>query len=154
MENLYTGTLRQEVYPSLTYLTHTPPYNLVQIRLKKERRAETLALLQQTWEKINPNVPFEYQDIYEEFMLSNRKTIELAHLLIMYSIISRGDLVSIKSSVYRLGRDRFRDCRSYHVVFAELLAGEFRISGGHIHRNMPAVRRYRIDSYATDRKQA
>lgn len=76
-------------------------------------------------------------------MLSNRKTIELAHLLIMYSIISllltafglfgmalyaiqqrtkeigirkvkrgygRGDLVSIKSSVYRLGRDRFRDC--------------------------------------------
>ena len=88
VENLYTGTLRQEVYPSLTYLTHTPPYNLVQIRLKKERRAETLALLQQTWEKINPNVPFEYQDIYEEFMLSNRKTIELAHLLIMYSIIS------------------------------------------------------------------
>ena len=88
VENLYTGTLRQEVYPSLTYLTHTPPYNLVQIRLKKERRAEALALLQQTWEKINPNVPFEYQDIYEEFMLSNRKTIELAHLLIMYSIIS------------------------------------------------------------------
>ena len=43
---------------------------------------------------------------------------------------------------------------SYHVVFAELLAGEFRISGGHIHRNMPAVRRYRIDGYATDRKQA
>ena len=88
VENLYTGTLRQEVYPSLTYLTHTPPYNLVQIRLKKEHRAEALALLQQTWEKINPNVPFEYQDIYEEFMLSNRKTIELAHLLIMYSIIS------------------------------------------------------------------
>lgn len=73
VENLYTGTLRQEVYPSLTYLTHTPPYNLVQIRLKKEHRAEALALLQQTWEKINPNVPFEYQDIYEEFMLSNRK---------------------------------------------------------------------------------
>lgn len=36
VENLYTGTLRQEVYPSLTYLTHTPPYNLVQVRLKKE----------------------------------------------------------------------------------------------------------------------
>ena len=67
---------------------------------------------------------------------------------------AEGDLVSIKSSVYRLGRDRFRNCRSYHVVFAELLAGEFRISGGHIHRNMPAVRRYRIDGYATDRKQA
>lgn len=88
VENLYTGTLRQEVYPSLTYLTHTPPYNLVQVRLKEGHRAEALALLQQTWEKINPNAPFEYQDIYEDFMVSNRKTIELAHLLIMYSIIS------------------------------------------------------------------
>ncbi|MDD2954594.1 MAG: ABC transporter permease [Parabacteroides sp.] len=88
IENLYIGTLRQEVYPSLTYLMRTPPYNLVQIRLKEEHKAEALALLKQTWEKINPNAPFEYQDIYEEFMASNRKTIELAHLLIMYSIIS------------------------------------------------------------------
>ena len=45
-------------------------------------------LLKQTWEKINPNTPFEYQDIHEEFMASNRKTTELTHLLIMYSIIS------------------------------------------------------------------
>ena len=63
-------------------------------------------------------------------------------------------LYLFKSVGLSVGRDRFRNCRSYHVVFAELLAGEFRISGGHIHRNMPAVRRYRIDGYATDRKQA
>lgn len=84
--------------------------------------------MQQTWEKINPNVPFEYQDIYEEFMLSNRKTIELAHLLIMYSIIS-------------------------------LLLTAFGLFGMALYaiqqrRNMPAVRRYRMDGYATDRKQA
>lgn len=88
IENLYTGTLRQEVYPSLTYLVRTPPYNFIQIRLKAEHRAEAMDLLKQTWEKINPNTPFEYQDIYEEFMASNRKTTELTHLLIMYSIIS------------------------------------------------------------------
>lgn len=88
VENLYTGTLRQEVYPCLTFLTNTPPYNLVQIRLKEKDKAETLALLKQTWEKISPNTPFQYQDIYELFMQSNRKTIELVRLLIMYSIIS------------------------------------------------------------------
>ena len=124
----------------MTYLTHTPPYNLVQVRLKKEHRAEALALLQQTWEKINPNVPFEYQDIYEEFMLSNRKTIELAHLLIMYSIIS---LLLTAFGLFGMA-----------LYAIQQRTKEFRISGGHIHRNMPAVRRYRIDGYATDRKQA
>ena len=74
--------LQSKIRDILPSLSEKEAYILVQIRLKKERRAETLALLQQTWEKINPNVPFEYQDIYEEFMLSNRKTIELAHLLI------------------------------------------------------------------------
>ena len=88
VENLYTGTLRQEVYPNLTYLVRTPPYSFIQIRLKAEHRAEAMDLLKQTWEKINPNTPFEYQDIHEEFMASNRKTNELTHLLIMYSIIS------------------------------------------------------------------
>ena len=88
VENLYTGTLRQEVYPNLTYLVRTPPYSFIQIRLKAEHRAEAMDLLKQTWEKINPNTPFEYQDIHEEFMASNRKTTELTHLLIMYSIIS------------------------------------------------------------------
>ena len=88
VENLYTGTLRQEVYPNLTYLVRTPPYNFIQIRLKAEHRTEAMDLLKQTWEKINPNTPFEYQDIYEEFMASNQKTTELTHLLTIYSIIS------------------------------------------------------------------
>lgn len=88
VENLYTGTLRQEVYPSLTYLVQTPPYSAVHVRLKEENKAETLELLKKTWEKINPNAPFDYKDIYEEFMVANRKTFELAKLLTMYSIIS------------------------------------------------------------------
>ena len=88
IENLYTGTLRQEVYPSLTYLTSTRPYHTVHIRLKEENKAETLALLKQVWEKIDPSSIFKYKDLHEEFMLSNRKTIQLAQLLTMYSLIS------------------------------------------------------------------
>lgn len=88
VENLYTGTLRQEVYPSMTYLMRTPPFPFVHVRLKEENKAETLALLKKAWEEINPDGLFIYRDLYEEFMSFNKKTIELSQLLTMYSIIS------------------------------------------------------------------
>lgn len=37
---------------------------------------------------MNPGKYFTYQDIYKEFMQRNRRTTELAELMIMYSLIS------------------------------------------------------------------
>lgn len=86
--NIYSGSLQQEVFPSLTYLTTNPPYSHIHIRLKEENKAETLALLKQTWEKINPNEIFSYLDLHAEYLHWNKKTIEFSDLLLLYSIIS------------------------------------------------------------------
>lgn len=99
--NIYTGTLRQEVYPSLTYLIQKPPYSHIHIRLKEEHKAETLALLKKTWEKINPNTVFSYRDLYAEYLQLNRKTIEFSDLLLLYSMIS---LLITASGLYGIAR--------------------------------------------------
>lgn len=88
IESLYTGTLQQKVFPSLTYLKPEPPYNIIHIRLKEENKSETLALLKKAWERVDPDGFFTYVDLYDEFMSQNRKTLEFANLLTMYSIIS------------------------------------------------------------------
>lgn len=86
--NIYSGSLQQEVFPSLTYLTPNPPYTHIHIRLKEENKAETLVFLKQTWEKINPNGIFSYLDLNEEYLQWNKKTIEFSDLLLLYSVIS------------------------------------------------------------------
>ncbi len=88
IENLYTGTLRQEVYPALTYLKSKEPDRVVLLRVQGEEKAETIARIRSVWEKVNPTVPIQYQDVYEEFMKLNQQTIQLAELLTMYSAIS------------------------------------------------------------------
>ena len=44
--------------------------------------------LQAVWKKVNPNEYFTYIDVYEVFMQRNRRTTDMANLLLMYSIIS------------------------------------------------------------------
>ena len=88
IENLYTGTLRQEVHPALTYLNSKEPDHVVLLRVRDEGKAETIDRIRAAWEKVNPNEPVIYQDLYEEFMRMNQKTIQLAELLTLYSVIS------------------------------------------------------------------
>mgnify|MGYP000762383364 FL=1 len=44
--------------------------------------------LQAVWKKVNPSEYFTYMDVYEVFMQRNRRTTDMANLLLMYSIIS------------------------------------------------------------------
>ena len=88
IENLYTGTLRQEVHPALTYLNSKEPDHVALLRVRDEGKAETIDRIRAAWEKVNPNEPVIYQDLYEEFMRMNQKTIQLAELLTLYSVIS------------------------------------------------------------------
>lgn len=89
VEDLYTNTLNDEVFPSIIYLANDNYQNgnFVIIRLGADKK-RSLANVQQIWDKVNPDKYFCYQDVYAEFMHRNRKTTELSQLLIMYSIIS------------------------------------------------------------------
>lgn len=88
VENLYTGTLRQEVYPSLSFISNEAPYYVMHIRLDDNSLGEELKLLKESWDRVCPEAQFTYQDVYSSFMAANRKTTELAGLLTMYSMIS------------------------------------------------------------------
>lgn len=88
VENIYTGTLRQEVYPSLSFISNEGPYYVMHIRLDENSLGDELKLLKECWESACPEAPFTCQDVYSDFMADNRKTTELADLLTMYSMIS------------------------------------------------------------------
>lgn len=89
IDNMYTGTMEKEVYPCITYITETgAPAPFIQIRLDESHKKESLAYIREVWEKMNPDTYFTYTDTYGYFMEQNKKTIEFARLLMMYSLIS------------------------------------------------------------------
>lgn len=89
VENLYTNSLEEEVYPFTIDILNGDEnaYHYIYIRLNGDRD-KSLAAIRQTWEKVNPGKHFTYQDVYQNFLQRNRKATELSQLLLMYSLIS------------------------------------------------------------------
>lgn len=88
IDNLYTQTLEKEVIPALTYLSDRGPYDFILIRLSGADKQKALARVRQVAEQIYPDDYFTYEDVYATYLSYNRKTIEFAGLLLMYSLIS------------------------------------------------------------------
>ncbi len=61
--------------------------NVLDIRLKKENRAETLAQIKKVWEEMNGNGMFIYMDLHDEFMKRNSKVVNLTRVLSVYTVI-------------------------------------------------------------------
>ena len=89
VDNLYTGTLEQEVNPITIQINDNPKNNFkyIYIRLNGDRE-KAIAKVREVWDKVNPSEFFSYQDVYDTFLQRNQKTTELSRLLIMYSLIS------------------------------------------------------------------
>lgn len=89
VDNLYTNSLEEEVYPfTIDILNNNEnAYHYIYIRLSDDQE-KSLAAIRQTWEKVNPGKHFTYQDVYQNFLQRNRKATELSQLLLMYSLIS------------------------------------------------------------------
>ncbi|MEG1543559.1 MAG: FtsX-like permease family protein [Tannerellaceae bacterium] len=89
IDNLYTNSLEEAIAPSITYLGKGDkfPANYLCIRLDGDKKQQ-LALIEQAWKKVNPGQLFKYTDLYQKFLLRNKRPIALSHLLLMYSLIS------------------------------------------------------------------
>ncbi len=88
IEDLYTNGMQSEVNPGITYIFSSGPYSLIQVRLNENNRQEMLEKIKATWEKMAPELYFTYRDLYDVYLEKSNKTIELSHLLVMYSLIS------------------------------------------------------------------
>lgn len=89
VDNLYTNTLEEEVYPFTIQINNSSQnsFNYIYIRLNGDKE-KGLTAVRQAWNKINPGKYFTYQDVYQSFLKRNKKTTELSQLLLMYSLIS------------------------------------------------------------------
>jgi ABC-type antimicrobial peptide transport system permease subunit len=90
VRNFFTNSLEEEVYPCVIYMeAETKKMNarFAYIRFGGNR-SETLAQIRKVWEKYNSDLYFQYQDVGQMYAERNRKAFDLAHLLLMYSLIS------------------------------------------------------------------
>ena len=61
---------------------------MLYVKLDEKRKKEGMEAIRTVWEKVNPSEYFTYVDVYAGFMQRNRKTTDMANLLLMYAIIS------------------------------------------------------------------
>lgn len=89
VDNLYTHTLEDEVYPITIQINNSlqNSFNYIYIRLSDDKE-KSIAAVREAWNKVNPGKYFTYQDVYQRFLQRNKKTTELSRLLFMYSLIS------------------------------------------------------------------
>ena len=89
-ENLYTNSFEKEVdiYTIAINDSEESAFSYLYIRLKKEQKTKTLVAIQKIWEEINPGNYFTYTDTFHTFIKRNKRTTEMADILLMYSIIS------------------------------------------------------------------
>lgn len=89
VENLHTSSLENEVCLSSIHISNNEnnTFKYVYIRLDGNK-TQQIAAIRELWEKMNPGKYFTYKDVYADFMLLNKNTLEMADLLLMYSIIS------------------------------------------------------------------
>lgn len=88
VENLYTQTMEKEVIPALTYLFDQGPYDYILIRLPGKDRQKAIDRVREVAAQIYPDEYLTYEDVYATYLSYNRKTLEFAGLLLMYSLIS------------------------------------------------------------------
>lgn len=90
VEDFHIGSIENLARPTVIYLDnpHAQKASHLYIRLKENDRKQALADVKAAWEKVNPGKYFTYLDLYADFMKRNRKTTDMANLLLMYAVIS------------------------------------------------------------------
>ena len=61
--------------------------NILDIRLKKENRAETIAQIEKVWKEMNNEGVFSYTDMHRVFMERNSKVVNFTQVLTFYTVI-------------------------------------------------------------------
>ena len=89
VHNFHTHTLEEEVSPIIIHVKNEAnSFNTCVYFRLDSKHPERLAQVEQLWEKHNPGILFTYRNVYERFLALNQKTLGLADLLLMYSLIS------------------------------------------------------------------
>jgi putative ABC transport system permease protein len=81
-------SLHERVDPIMIHLLSEPP-QLLLVRLDPLQQAETLKKINQTWSKLNPDHPFDYEfidDFFENFYYSEKRIGRILIYLTMFAI--------------------------------------------------------------------
>ena len=89
-DDLFINSIESQAYPAIIYLNNS---NLekslfLYLRIDEKQKEKAFAAIEAAYRKVNPGHHFTYRDTYQEFMSYNRKTTDMAGLLLMYAVIS------------------------------------------------------------------
>ena len=84
------NSLEKEITPTVIYFPAAEQMkkaNVLDIRLKKENRAETMTQIEKIWKEMNHEGTFSYTDLHRDFMKRNNKVISFTQVLTVYAVI-------------------------------------------------------------------
>lgn len=89
-DDLYINSIEEYANPTIIYMDNAKPEKsqFLCLRLDEKLKEKALATIRAAYKKVNPGFYFSYTDVHAEFMQRNRKTTDMAELLLMYAAIS------------------------------------------------------------------
>ncbi len=87
VKNFHFANMRHKIEPLI--MRYNPgPLGTLTIRIQPENISETISVIETAWQKINPNHPFEYSFVDEEFEQLYRSDQGFAQLVINFTVLA------------------------------------------------------------------
>lgn len=89
-DNMYINSIEEYVHPTILYIDNTKreKSQFIYLRIDEKQKENTFAAIRTAYKKVKPGRDLTYTDVHAEFMQRNRKTTDMAGLLLMYAAIS------------------------------------------------------------------
>ncbi|MDX1410374.1 MAG: FtsX-like permease family protein, partial [Saprospiraceae bacterium] len=87
LENFHFESLKNQIVPTVYFIAPYMAWNYV-IRIRPERISETIAFVEETWKQFNPDLPFEYTFVDENFAQLYQNEERQGRIFAVFSLLA------------------------------------------------------------------
>ena len=89
-DDIYINSIEEYANPTIIYIDNAKPEKsqFLYLRIDEKQKEKAFDAIRAAYKKVNPGQYFSYTDVHAKFMQRNRKTTDMAGLLLMYAAIS------------------------------------------------------------------
>ena len=89
VDDFFFGSLENKISPTVIHILNEVNTSNAYVYFRLDsNHPERLSTVEQIWKKHYPGVLFSYRNVYEDFLVLNKKALGMADLLLLYSLIS------------------------------------------------------------------